>query len=81
MSALCRVHVRRMTELHEYPRKVLPLHRIGFVQVFNLWVPKNYFTGVDILREEVPFGKGIFEVLQGRISGFLVGKFKNIKIL
>ena len=27
--------------------------------------------GVDILREEDPFGKGIFGVLQGRISGFL----------
>ena len=27
-------------------------------------------AGVDILREEGPFGKGIFEVLQGRISGY-----------
>ena len=27
-------------------------------------------SGVDILRKEVPFGKGIFGVLQGRIFGF-----------
>ena len=27
-------------------------------------------AGVDILRKEGPFGKGIFGVLQSRISGF-----------
>ena len=27
-------------------------------------------SGIDILPKEGPFGKGIFGVLQGRISGF-----------
>ena len=42
--------------------------------LFNLarvrWISAASQPGVDILRKEVPFGKGIFGVLQGRISGF-----------
>ena len=42
---------------------------VHLVKVNTLYI-KTFLSGVDILREEGPFGEGIFEVLQGRISGY-----------